>query len=108
MVSWFWLRTFVPMKAFPEISPLALKSPVGVVEAVLRSADMRSLAARSRATRFGSPAVHGPLSLKTCPRQPALLYLYSGLPFTSPLLMSHPTFPLLSLLLCSDHPSPTP
>jgi len=38
-VSWFWLRTFVPMKAFPEISPLALKSPVEVVEAVLRSAD---------------------------------------------------------------------
>src|SRR4029453_12610927 len=95
------LRTVAPISAWPDISPAALKSPVDVVAAMFgRSLGLSversagglvvwaswSLAGRgasaARAVSLGR-ADHGPVSVKTWPRQDSFLYLYSGLALSS-------------------------
>ena len=89
------------MMAAPDISPAALKSPVEVVAAAMLRSDaglppiatpLFGKRSAADADRFGSAAGHGPLSLKTWPRQDVSLYLYSGLAFSSSLVMLTMTF----------------
>src|SRR4029450_11528667 len=56
----------------------------------------------ARAVSLGR-ADHGPVSVKTWPRQDSFLYLYSGLALSSSLVMLTMTFSPLSVILRSDH-----